>query len=252
MIDSLTRLPSLAVSPAPALPRPAPERLVPPNASFDRGGSRESLSQRAYNQICRSLTSSALGPGHRLILRPLATSLNLSPTPVREALLRLVSEQALALDERGSAIVPVMTQAGLRELTEMRGDLEARAAERAVEFATDAQIDGIEQADAACMAAYVRHEQAAMLEANVLVHRAVCRAGQAPIILRALEGLWMRIGPIYALGLDRPLPEMAPGRHPHAQLIAALRRRDAAGARAAALLDVGESSKLLEPQLPAS
>lgn len=251
-MDSLSRLPSLAVSPAPALPQPDPKRLVPPNASFDRGGSRESLSQRAYNQICRSLASSALGPGHRLILRPLATSLNLSPTPVREALLRLVSEQALALDERGSAIVPVMTQAALRELTDMRGDLEARVAERAVEFATDAQIDEIEHADSACMAAYARHEHAAMFEANVMVHRAVCRAGQAPIILRALEGLWMRIGPIYALGLDRPLPQLAPGCHPHRQLIEALRRRDPAAARAAALLDVCESSKLLEPRLAAS
>ena len=250
-MNSFPPRPPQAVLSVSVLPTPVTERLIPPNASFDTGAGRESLSQRAYAQICRSLASGALRPGHRLILRPLATALHLSPTPVREALLRLVSEQALALDERGSAIVPVMTRAGFRELTELRGDLEARAAARAVEFATDAQLDEIERINAGCLAAYGRHEHAAMLEANTAFHRAVCRAGQSPIILRALEGLWMRIGPIYALSLDQPLPDVGADGHPHRALIDGLRRRDAEAARAAAILDVCEGNKLLEPTLAA-
>ena len=125
-----------------------PEAAEPPHdengllsASLGADAGRESLSQRAYMQIRRSLTSSRLCPGHRLILRPLAAELGLSPTPVREALLRLVSEQALCLDERGSTIVPVMNKADFGELTEMRGDLEARAAERAIEVIDEAQLD---------------------------------------------------------------------------------------------------------------
>lgn len=243
------------VPPVSLLHAPDGKRLVAPAASFssvlDPEGGRESLSQRAYSQIRRSLTSSVLRPGHRLILRPLATTLKLSPTPVREALLRLVSEQALALDERGSAIVPVMTAAGFRELSELRGDLEARAAERAVEFATDAQIDELERINARCMAAYAGNEHMAMLEANAIFHRAVCKAGQAPIILRTLEGLWMRLGPVYALSFDRPLPSIGADGHPHGRLIDALRRRSVGDARTAAVLDVGESNKLLGSELTA-
>ena len=213
-------------------------------------GGRDSLSQRAYAQIRRSLTSSRLRPGHRLILRPLAAELGLSPTPVREALLRLVSEQALCLDERGSAIVPVMNKADFGELAEMRGDLEARAAERAVEFIDAAQLDELEQVNARCVAAHLRQQHMPMLDANGAFHRLVCRAGRAPLILRTLEGLWMRLGPLYALSFDRPLRPLDGDGHPHDQLLEALRRRDAAAARRAALLDVSHGSQRLEQHLP--
>ncbi len=71
------------------------------------------------------------------------------------------------------------------------------------------------------------------------------------MILRMLEGLWMRPGPIYALCFDRTLPLLRPlDEHPHRRLIAALRARDVTGARGAALLDVTRVSILLEPNLP--
>ncbi len=217
---------------------------------LDEGG-RDSLSQRAYAQISRALIGSALRPGHRLILRPLAAELGLSPTPVREALLRLVSEQALSLDDRGSAVVATMDRAGFRELIEMRGDLEARAAERAVPVATPAQIDELERINDGCLELYGRSEHAAYLEANAVFHRWLCRIGGSTMTLRMLEGLWMRLGPIYVLCFDRALPLFQSlDEHPHRQLIAALRARDIATARAAALLDVAQVAILLQPNLP--
>jgi len=210
---------------------------------------RENLSHRAYAQIRRNLTSSVLRPGHRLILRPLAAELGLSPTPVREALLRLVSEQALALDERGSAVVPVMNPADFRELSDLRGDLEARAAERAAEFAEAADVDELTPINEQCLAAFARSDLQEMLEHNATFHRAICRAGRSGLILRMLEGLWMRLGPVYALSLQDTLPPMAPGEHPHEKLIAALKARDPAAAREAALLDVQYSNRWLEPKL---
>ena len=214
------------------------------------GAARESLSQRAYAHVRRSLTSSRLSPGQRLILRPLAVEVGLSPTPVREALLRLVSEQALCLDERGSATVPLMTRSDFGELAEMRGDLEARAAERAVEFATEADIDAIERINAGCVAAHRHDQHLAMLDANAEFHRLICRAGRAPLILHTLEGLWMRLGPLYALGFDRPLRPLDADGHPHDRLIEALRRRDPTAARAAALVDILHTNMRLEQDLP--
>lgn len=216
---------------------------------LDADDGRDSLCQRAYSQIRKSLISSAIRPGHKLILRPLAAELHLSPTPVREALLRLVSEQALVLDERGSAVVPVMNQTSFRELSEMRGDLEARAAERAVEFATVQQIDELERINAHCLDLHRANQHAAMLEANAVFHRGVCKAAAAPLILRMLEGLWMRLGPVYALSFDRPLPGFGPDGHPHLRLIEALRQRDVALAREAAFNDVRYSNEILQPTL---
>ena len=153
---------------------------------------RENLSQRAYLRIRSSLIHSELQPGQRLVLRPLAAELRLSPTPVREALLRLVSEQALALDDRGSAIVPVIGLDEFREIIDIRCDLEGRAAARAAARASPADIEQI----AALVRAAEEDDGPRPLSRDAELHRALCRAGRAPLILRVLEGIWRRIGPV--------------------------------------------------------
>jgi DNA-binding GntR family transcriptional regulator len=214
---------------------------------------RENLSQRAYLRIRSSLIHSELRPGQRLVLRPLAAELQLSPTPVREALLRLVSEQALTLDERGSAIVPVIGLDEFREIVDIRCDLEGRAAARAAIHAGPSDIEQIAALARGYEAAAVAKERAAMLGRNAELHRMVCRAGRAPLILRILEGIWMRIGPVYALSQQEPATAEGAGElHPHDRLVTALRNRDGEAARAAVVADVRRSSDWLEHSLIAA
>ncbi len=210
------------------------------------GAARENLSQRAYLRIRSSLIHSELRPGQRLVLRPLAAELQLSPTPVREALLRLLSEQALTLDERGSAIVPVIGQEEFSEIIDIRCDLEGRAAVRAAACATASEIEHVAAIAAAYQDAARRDDRVAMLGCNAELHRRVCRIARAPLILRILEGIWMRIGPVYALTLQEAVPassEDAVG--PHEQLLAALRAHDPEAAREAVIRDVRRSSEWL-------
>ena len=206
---------------------------------------RENLSQRAYLRIRSSLIHSELQPGQRLVLRPLAAELRLSPTPVREALLRLVSEQALTLDERGSAIVPVVGLEDFREIIDIRCDLEGRAAARAAARATAADLELIVQlAEQAAPA----NDHPAPLVRDAELARALCRAARAPLILRVLEGLWMRLGPIYALRQQEPVAHAGAAAR-HRLLIEALRAQDAEAAPAAVIADVRGSSDWLERAL---
>ncbi len=225
-----------------------PESRLSPEMS---SAARENLSQRAYLRIRASLIHSELRPGQRLVLRPLAAELQLSPTPVREALLRLVSEQALTLDERGSAIVPVIGLDEFHEITDIRCDLEGRAAGRAATVATAAEIEHVATVAASFHEAAQRLDRAAMLGRNAEMHRIVCRIARAPLILRILEGIWMRIGPVYALQLEEP-PAVDTGSHPHDRLVAALKARDAAAAFEAITADVRASSSWIERVLTAS
>ncbi|MCQ8278957.1 GntR family transcriptional regulator [Acetobacteraceae bacterium KSS8] len=192
--------------------------------------------------------SSELVPGDKLILRPLAQRLGLSPTPVREALLRLVSEQALALDERGSAIVPVMSAECFEEMIALRGDLESRAIERAVSLARDAQIAELEVINARCMDAYARGDAVDVILQNLAFHRAICVAGRSLLTLHALEGLWLRLGPSYATRIGAPLPRFDDVPHPHVRMLDALHRRDLQAAREAAMADVVASCKYAHPR----
>ena len=57
---------------------------------------RESLNGQAYVRLCRDLKAGRFAPGEKLKLRDLAQEMGISPTPVREALARLISEQALS------------------------------------------------------------------------------------------------------------------------------------------------------------
>ncbi len=209
--------------------------LVPEISS----AARENLSQRAYLRIRASLIHSELRPGQRLVLRPLANELQLSPTPVREALLRLVSEQALALDSRGSAIVPVIGLEEFHEIIDIRCDLEGRAAMRAAHHAVAADIELVDSVSTAWRDAASRGDLVTMLGYNAELHRLVCRMARAPLMLRILEGLWMRIGPVYALTPQDAVPTLsldASGQHE--RLLEALRARDAEASRDAVVADI--------------
>lgn len=84
----------------------------------------EAFPGRAYEEVRRFLMRGKLHPGERLVTRTLAAELGVSTTPLREALLRLASENALHIDSRGTVVVPVLTREAYVEIRDLRGHLE--------------------------------------------------------------------------------------------------------------------------------
>lgn len=203
----------------------------------------ERLSQKAYQAIRGALKSGELRPGQRLILRPLASKLGLSATPVREALLRLVSEQALGLDERNSVLVPMLGTDELEELQELRCDLEGRAAAVVAERATAQQIAALEQLHAELRAAVESGDREVAIDRNEAFHHYILKASGRPTLVRMVDALQVRLGPLEALSASgrSELPED----NPHQRLIDALRARDPAEARAAIVESIVESFRAL-------
>lgn len=197
---------------------------------------RQSLSERAYCEIRTALMRSRLKPGTKLQLRPLSVSLGISATPVREALLRLVSEQGLELDERGTAVVPVLDRATLLQIRELRVELEGRAAEKACVTAVPADIARLEAIHEALDSSLAAADFAGAIEMNERFHFALCRLGAMPILFQFVETLWMRCGPILAHLYDNgPLPFDT---HPHVKICETLKRRDVRSMRALVAEDI--------------
>lgn len=210
---------------------------VPSDTTAGFGGEpTERLSQRAYQAIRVSLQNGELQPGQRLILRPLATKLGLSATPVREALLRLVSEQALGLDERNSVLVPMLGGEDLDELEELRTDLEGRAAGVAARRASPAQIEALAVLQDELEAAHEAGDHDAMLDADSEFHRRILVLSGRPTLLRVVDGVQARLGPI--LAMTRQARSEAGGVHPHRVVLDAMRARDGDAARDAMVGDV--------------
>jgi DNA-binding GntR family transcriptional regulator len=198
--------------------------------------SRESLSDRAYQEIRTALMRSRLKPGERLLLRPLSAQLGLSATPVREALLRLVSEQALVLGERGTVKVPVLDKVSLLEIRDLRVDLEGRAAARAAEIRTDDEIAALERIHGGIVAACDSGRFQTAVELNERFHFALCAMGRLPIVYQFVASLWMRCGPILSHLYDNGVMEWDV--HPHVRIVDGLRRQDSHAVRQAVMEDI--------------
>jgi DNA-binding GntR family transcriptional regulator len=103
----------------------------------------------AYHQIRQGIVEGLYRPGERIVEKRLADDLQLSRTPIREAIRMLQSEGLVhSLPNRG-ATVRDLTVVGIGDLYEVRGRLEALAGELAARRATTEQIERLSQAESA-------------------------------------------------------------------------------------------------------
>ena len=93
---------------------------------------RGSLNDQVYETLKQRLVRRELGPGEKVSLHELATSLGVSRSPVHHALTRLVAEGLLTVKSRRGYYVTPLTEAAVAEGYDVRLALELQAAERAV------------------------------------------------------------------------------------------------------------------------
>ncbi|MEU3186436.1 GntR family transcriptional regulator [Streptomyces sp. NPDC006923] len=106
---------------------------------------RQVLADSVYEAIKAMVMDHEIQPGARVGIEALARTLDVSPTPVREALARLESEDLVTKRSlAGYRATELLTPQGLEELFEMRLLLEPRAAALAAANADEAQLDRIE------------------------------------------------------------------------------------------------------------
>lgn len=93
---------------------------------------RSALSDRVYDHLKSQIIDLALEPGARLHAETLAVELDVSPTPVREALNRLAAEGIVtAAPYRGFRVSALLSREELVQLLEARQLVERTAVERA-------------------------------------------------------------------------------------------------------------------------
>jgi DNA-binding GntR family transcriptional regulator len=205
--------------------------------------SRTSLSQQAYEEIKGFLMRGRLKPGQRLVSRALATDLGISTTPVREALFRLASEQALVLDRRNTVLVPDLRRSEYREIRDIRIELEGLAAERAAAEASAADIGYLSELQERHIGAQDTADLENALAINEEFHFALCRVSKLPTLLKMVEMLWLKCGP--TLNLFYTGPVWGRLEHPHLDLIRCLRERNGPGAREAMRVDITEGARAI-------
>jgi DNA-binding GntR family transcriptional regulator len=207
---------------------------------------RDTVQNRVHAELRTALMLGRLEPGQVLTIQSLADTFGTSTLPAREALNRLVAERALEFQANGSARVPPLDRARLQDLRRSRKLIEGATAELAAAHLDDAQIEALQ----ALMSPLPVSERGALgypaLEQNQEFHFALYRAAGSSTLLHAIESLWLQFGPYLRALVGMLTPAFGPGTEHHAMGIAALRRRDPAGIRAAVEADIDRVCDLIE------
>ncbi|AOL17155.1 GntR family transcriptional regulator [Sulfolobus sp. A20] len=101
-----------------------------------------SLSQTAYEKILEFVVSGKYRPGSILKEEELASLLNISRTPIREALVRLEKEGIIVKNGKSYSVIP-LSESDIIQLYEVRIPLEAEASKLASMRATQEEIDNM-------------------------------------------------------------------------------------------------------------
>jgi DNA-binding GntR family transcriptional regulator len=153
-----------------------------------RGGTP--LADEAYRRISEAMLRGDLPPGSRLVMDALAERLDISRTPVRDALRRLEREGLVEPTGRKGYTVRAVAIDDLAHLYESRIAIEAYAATRVAELG-EAAVRRVEQA----VGAAVEKGAADAAEAYALnrtVHRAVVEATGNPLLIELFDSVWNR------------------------------------------------------------
>jgi len=111
----------------------------------EHGGlERNALASQIYERILARITDRQLAPGQRLNIYQLARDLQVSITPVREALARLSSQHLVGFEPfRGYSVLPVLDAEHIGQLFHVRTLIETSSVCIGVTRATAAHIEAL-------------------------------------------------------------------------------------------------------------
>lgn len=214
---------------------------------------RETLHDRVYAQLRQSLINGLFDAGDVLRIVDLADRLQTSTMPVREALGRLVSEQALESLPNRSVRVPLITRARLDDLARARILIEGQMVALALPNLTVDDFEVLKQINVDCDLAFEQHGKdigRVTSALNQRFHFHIYHAARSQVLIPIVESLWLQSGAIIrkAAHIHDEQGGLAATNH-HWALIDALERRDPAGALQSLSDDISRSFNLIRGRL---
>ncbi len=198
---------------------------------------------RVYAGLCAALMNGDFLPGQRLVVREVAERFETSPMPVREALRQLVSDGALFDHPNRGVIVPEATVEVIADLSRVRCSIEGAATEWAAATVTPDEMRRLEALNEAMAERTAAGLAADYLALNRDFHFTIYRASRSGLLQPIIERLWLRAGPW--LNIMREETTLGLGLDHHAEILAALRAGDAAGARRGLVADISDAADII-------
>ncbi|HLE74115.1 MAG TPA: GntR family transcriptional regulator [Anaerolineales bacterium] len=185
-----------------------------------------SYALRVYEELREAIITCSLPPGSIIFEQALAERYQVSKTPVREALQRLVQEGLVEAIHGVGYRILTMTVTDAHEIFEMRLILEKASADRAAQQITQEQLADLSTLAEAAYAYGDYTTYTHFLEANRAFHLAVAQVSGNSRLVSALRASLIEMERLLHLGLDlRDSAEEM--REEHLALVQALSSGDA-------------------------
>lgn len=186
------------------------------------------LHEDVVGRIRAILLDGEIPPGARIPERDLCERLQISRTPLREALKVLAAEGLVQLLPHRGSRAAKLTDNDMRNLFEVCQGLEALAGELACERITDAEINAIAAAHATMVEHYREQDLIQYYRGNRAIHEAIIAAAGNPVLTGLYASVTARIRRARYVTPMTP-PRWARAVQEHEAILNALQRRDGIG-----------------------
>lgn len=206
------------------------------------------LHEQVTQRLREMLVESRIAPGAKLNERELSEVLQVSRTPLREAIKRLAAEGLVELLPNRGAIALELSQADVRHTFEVIAGLEAQSGELAAERITDAELAEIKALHYEMLAAFTRRDLPAYYRLNSAIHAAINSAARNPVLSATYRQVNARLQAL-RFKSNQDEAKWRAAMQEHEDMITALSRRDPAALRAVLLAHLFNKRDVVMAQL---
>ena len=186
----------------------------------------QNLHEATFQKLRSLLVEGKIAPGSKLNERELAESLNVSRTPIREAIRRLAADGLVELITNRGAIAVQLTLEDVIHTFDVIADLEGFSGELAANNISDATLSELEALQYEMMASYARRDLSSYYQLNLRIHHLINQAANNPVLSRLFSHVNARIEALrFRSNQDGVKWEKAV--EEHQEMLDALKARDA-------------------------
>jgi DNA-binding GntR family transcriptional regulator len=151
------------------------------------------LHEQAAARLRTWLVEGRIAPGAKLNERELALALQISRTPLREAIKMLATEGLVDLLPNRGAVAVKLTETDVMHSFELLAMLEGHAGELAAQRISDAARDELRAKHFEMLACHARHDLSGYYRLNALIHADINTAAANPVLAHTYRSVNARV-----------------------------------------------------------
>ena len=191
---------------------------------------RAALHEQVAYRLRELLVEGSIAPGAKLNERELSLQLNVSRTPLREAIKMLAAEGLVELLPNRGAVALSLSEQDVFNTFEVMAGLEGMSGELAAQRISETQLTEIKALHFEMLAAHARRDLSAYYRINAQIHRAINTAANNAVLTATYTQVNARLQALrFRSNQDEAKWNRAVGEH--SQMIDALSKRDGAALR---------------------